>query len=167
MEPQHAGLAADTNFWVLLSTLLFLAIAIAKGKGAVLAMLDARTDRIRHQLDEAERLHEQARELLSDYQKKHNDALKTSTEIIEHARQSAAQIEVEAKAKLEEQLKRREEQVVSRIKMAEDAAIADIRNRAADLAVIATRHLLADQLKAGADADLVDQSIGKIKSQLN
>ena len=51
---EHHGLFGDTSFWVLLSTLGFAILVYVKGRAPLLNILDSRTARIKHELDEAE-----------------------------------------------------------------------------------------------------------------
>ena len=120
MAVEHsAGLVGDTNFWVLVSTAIFALIVFKKGRKPILDMLDSRTAKIKAELDEAERLRIEAQDLLSESQKKHRDAIQTAQKIIDNAQQTAARLETEAQTKLEESLKRREEQLLDRITRAE------------------------------------------------
>ena len=51
-----AGLLQSTTFWVVVSTVVFAIVAYKKGRGPILKILDDRTDRIRNELEEAERV---------------------------------------------------------------------------------------------------------------
>lgn len=166
MATEHAGLLQDTHFWVLLATLGFAALAYKKGKAPLLSMLDGRTARIKADLEEAEKLRLEAQDLLADCQKKHRDALQTSQKIIDNAKETATRLQKESEKKLEESLKRKEAQLLERISRAETAAIAELRNQAADIAVKASETLLTDALtKRG--AKMVDESIAEIPARMN
>lgn len=166
METEHAGLLQDTHFWVLLATVIFAIIAYKKGKAPLLNMLDSRTARIKRELEEAERLRIEAQDLLAVVQKKHRDALQTSQKIIDTARETALRLQTDAEKKLEETLKRKETQLLERISRAESAAVAELRNQAADIASRAAVTLLDDAL-AKRGGKLVDQAISEIPEKLN
>jgi F-type H+-transporting ATPase subunit b len=170
MEPaqieQSAGLLADSNFWVLMATVIFAIVAYKKGRVPVLAMLDARTAKIKADLEEAERLKNEAQALLTDIQKKHADAVRTSQKIIDNARQTATRLQEEAATKLTDSLKRREEQLLDRIARAETAAVQELRHQAADIAAKSAEILLQDAMsKRG--AKLVDEAIAELPGKLN
>lgn len=166
MAAEHAGLLHDTNFWVLLSSIAFAAIVWKKGRKPILDILDSRTNRIRTELEEAERLRIEAQDLLSETQKKHRDALQTAQKILDNAHKNAAAIEKDAQSKLEETLKRREEQLLQRIQRAEAAAVQELRQQAADIASRAAEIMLEETLdKRG--AKLVDEAIDDIPARLN
>ncbi len=161
---EHHGLLGDTGFWVLVSTLVFLGVAYVKGRGPILTMLDARTARIKHELDEAERLREEAQELLSETQRQHREALQTAQRIIDNAKDTAARIETDAARKLDETQKRREEQLIERINRAESTAVAELRRQAADIAAKAAEQLLRDAMGKNGTA-LINEAINDIPAK--
>ncbi|MDY0008958.1 MAG: hypothetical protein RBS08_04560 [Bdellovibrionales bacterium] len=165
MAAEHTGLLADSNFWVLLAAAAFAVIAWKKGRKPIIDMLDARTERIRSELEEAERLRIEAQDLLSETQKKHRDALQTAQKIIDNAKKNAEALEADAHKRLEESLKRREEQLIDRIQRAEAAAVQELRDQAADIAARAAEIMLEDALdKRG--VKLVDEAIEDLPARL-
>lgn len=156
----------STEGWVVISTLIAAAIVVVKGKGPVLAMLDARADKIRRTVEEAEQLKAEAEALLADSQKKHRDALQTAQKIVDHAKETAARLQQEAEEKLEQSLQRREAQLLDRITRAQDAAVQSIRNQAVDLATGAARQILEEAM-AKRGPKLVDEAIADIPARLN
>jgi len=167
MAVEHsAGFFSDTASWVLLSTVIFAVVAWKKGRKPLLDMLDTRTSRIKTELDEAERLRIEAQDLLSETQKKHRDAIQTAQKIIDNAQQTAKRLEETSQMKLEDSLKRREEQLLERIARAEAAAIQQLRDQAADIATRAAEVLLEDAM-AKRGPKLVDEAIAEIPDRLN
>lgn len=166
MAVEHSGLLADSNFWVLLAALGFAAIVWKKGRKPILDMLDGRTERIRAELEEAERLRNEAQDLLSETQKKHRDALQTAQKILDNAQKNAAALEQDAQRKLEESLKRREEQLLDRIQRAEIAAVQELRAQAADIATRAAEIMLEEAI-AKRGPKLVDEAIDELPSRLS
>ncbi len=166
MAAEHSGLLADSNFWVLLAAIGFAAIVWKKGRKPIVDMLDSRTERIRAELEEAERLRNEAQDLLSETQKKHRDALQTAQKILDNAQKNAAALEVDAQRKLEESLKRREEQLLERIQRAEIAAVQELRAQAADIATRAAEIMLEEAL-AKRGGKLVDEAIDELPQRLS
>jgi F-type H+-transporting ATPase subunit b len=82
---------------------------------------------------------------------------------VEAAKAEAKRVELEAKAKLDEFVKRRTAQAEMKIAQAEAQAAADVRKAAAELAVAAAGSILASS--KGDDA-FVD-GLKQVKSQLN
>jgi len=86
--------------------------------------------------------------------------------MLAQAHAEARRLEIDAKAKLEESLARRQLMAERKIATAEMQAAADVKSVAADLAAQAAETMLAQRL-AGAKADpLVDVAIGQMAAKL-
>ncbi|MCI3134662.1 F0F1 ATP synthase subunit B [Phenylobacterium aquaticum] len=159
---------AEAEFWVGVGLLIFLGIVIfvAKAPKAIAATLDARTATIQADLDEAARIREEAQRLLASLQVERAEAERQAKEMLEAAHEQARLFEVEAKAKLEESLKRRQLLAERKIANAEAQAQAEVKAAAADLAAQMAEDVLVKRL-AGAKTDpLVDVAIGQLGSKL-
>lgn len=161
-----SALFHDTNFFVLISCVVFGVVAYKKGRAPLFAFLDARSARIKADLDEAARLRIEAQNLLADIQQKHRDAVSMSEQIIRAARDTATRLQTETEAKLQETQKRREAQLLERIARAEAAAVDDIRNKAADLAAQSAEAILAEAL-AKRGGKIIDETIADLGQKLN
>ncbi len=153
--------------------LLVLALVVLFGilwkpaKKAILGGLDSRAERIRSELEEANRLKEEAQAALATFQRKQRDAMQEAEQIVEHARQEADRLRAQAAEALEEQLQRREQQAMDRIANAERSAAAEIRGAAVDLAVSAAAKLIADQVDEAKSAALIDEAIADLPKRLH
>lgn len=159
---------AEAEFWVGVGLLIFLGIVIfvAKAPKAIAATLDARTATIQADLDEAARIREEAQRLLASLQVERAEAERQAKEMLEAAQEQARQFETDAKAKLEESLKRRQLLAERKIANAEAQAQAEVKAAAADLAAQMAEDVLVKRL-AGAKTDpLVDVAIGQLGSKL-
>lgn len=155
------------EFWVLLAFVIFVALLWKKIAGAFVGVLDARTEKIRQELDEAQRLREEAQSLLASYQRRQRDAQKEAEEIIAHAREEAERLRRQAAADLEASLKRRETQAIDRIAQAEAAAMQEVRTLTVDLAIAASRKLLSENLPQSQQDALVAQAVAELPRHLN
>lgn len=162
----HASLLADPHTWVLFSAILFAIVAFIKGKAPVLGMLDARTTRIKIELEEAARLKKEAHDLLTEYRQKHADAVNTAQKIIDNAHEAAALIQKEAEAKMQEYVAVREKLLTERIARAENMAVQSLREQAAEIAAAAAEKLLADGA-AKNGAKLVDEAIVELPKRIS
>lgn len=164
----ESGFLADTHNWVLISTIVFAYFFLKFAKNLIVGALDARTERIRNELAEAERLRTEAQELLAQYQRKHRDAMKDAEEIIEHARETAARLTEEAKEDLETTMKRREAALEEKISRAEASAMQEIRERASVLAIEAAEKLILEKLsQKDGHAKLIDESISQMDGKFH
>ena len=154
-------------FWEGLAFVIFIAVAAKMGGKRITAALDARSDAIRDELDQARRLREEAQSLLAEYQRKRRDAEKEADEIVEHAKEEAVALRAQAECKLEEDLARRTRLAEEKIGRAEAQAIQDVRNTAIDVAVAAAQKLIAENLDDGRAKALIDDAIGEVQKNVH
>lgn len=153
--------------WVALAFIVFVVLVWKPTQKAILSVLDDRSARIRKELNEAEKLREQAQALLAQYETKYRDAMKEAETILAHARDEAQRLSQQAARDLETSLKRREELALQRIAQTEQQAAAEVRGAAVDVAVAAAERLLREKLD-GAKADaLIDQAIKELPAKLH
>ena len=164
----HGGaIFTAPEFWVALGLALFLFFVGKRAFNLVGVALDDRALRIKNRIDEASRMAEEAQVLLATYERKQRDAAEEAESILDNARREAQRFSAEAKADLERTLKRREVQAMERIAQAEQAAVAEVRGRAVDVAVEATRRLMAEQLTPAQSDALIDAAIKELPNKLN
>jgi F-type H+-transporting ATPase subunit b len=158
----------DATFWVGLSFLVFVGLMIYfKVHKMIIDGLDERSKKIAKELEEAQRLREEAQALLATYERKQRDAVEEAEAMLQHAREEARREAEIAAAKLEEALERREALSLEKIRMAEAQAEKEVRDAAIDAAIEAARQVIEsklDQARAGA---LVDDAIGDLRRHLN
>ena len=155
------------EFWVALATIIFAVLAFRPAAKAVTAMLDDRADKIRQELEEAQRLREDAQATLASYQRRQRDALKEAEDIIAHAREEAERLRLHSTADLEAAMKRREAQAMDKIAQAEALALQEVKNLTVDIAVAAGGRLLVQNLDAQQSAKLIDASIADLRRNLH
>lgn len=159
---------ATPEFWVAVSFVIFLGIVWKAGAfRSMIGALDNRGQRVRHELDEAKRLREEASALLAEYQKKRGAAEQEAEEIVSNARAEAERVAREASERLTDFVKRRTEAAEFRIAQAEAQATQDVRNVAADAAIQVSETVLRDQLRGAAGQDFVAKSLGEVKAKLH
>ena len=156
----------DPTLWVAVGFVVLFIGLFKPAKGALLRALDQRTENIRHTLDEAASLREEAQQLLAEYQRKQRDALKETDDIIHHAEAEAKRLVREGEIELEKTLKRREEIALEKIAQAEVEAIREMRSLTVNIAVEATRSLIAGRLDEVRSNELLDQAIENISENL-
>ena len=155
------------EFWVALAFVIFAAAVYRPVGRMILAALDARGAKIREELDEAVRLREEAQALLAQYERQQSAAAAEAARILGHAGDEAARQAKHAAEALEAALERRKQQAMDRIARAEEEALAEVRSAAVDIAVGATRKLLAGRLDAKRRAALIDEAIAELDKQLH
>jgi F-type H+-transporting ATPase subunit b len=154
------------EFWVLVAFILFVGFMVWKARKALVGGLDARAARIKAEIDEAQRLREEAQALLAEYQKKQREALGEAEAMVKQAEEEGKRVRAKAETDLAAAMKRREQQALDRIAQAEAQALAEVRNLAADLAVSATQKLLVEKLDAAKAQTLVSDAIAELPRRL-
>lgn len=153
--------------WVTIGLVIFLFFAGPKIWRALVGFLDQRSMKIKADLDEAQKLKDEAQALLAEYQRKQRDALAEAEEIVAAA-QAQAQREIQdAAANLAASLTRREAASLEKIHQAEAHAIAEVRREAVDVATVATTRLIAQVLDDAKANALIDQSIAEVQHRLH
>lgn len=157
----------DPTLWVLFSFIVFMALAFVLGRRSVLGMMDAKIEKIREQIVNAEKLKSDAELLLSQYKSSLANASGEADTIIAKAKAQAADFRRQADQDFEETMSRRESLLKSRIEQMERAAIDDIRQYAAELAVSASTEIISQKLSSADAKRLADNSIDQISEKLN
>jgi F-type H+-transporting ATPase subunit b len=158
----------DAEFWVALAFVVFISgLAYLGVHKMIIRSLDQRSGRIKAELDEAARLKAEAMALLTEYQRKRQDAETEAQSIIAGAKAEAERLAVEAKAKAEEFVARRTKMAETKIAQAEAQAVADVRGAAADAAIAAAEKILTAQATGKVAGDLVAQGIDDVRKKLN
>ena len=156
------------TFWVGLSFFIFVGLMLYyRVHRTVIGALDDRASRIRSELEEAQRLREEAQALLASYERKQRDAMAEIESIREHARAEAAREAELAAAKLKESLKRREELSLEKLALAETQAAQEVREAAVEAAIAAAREVIRGKLDREGARALVDDTIRELRQHLN
>jgi F-type H+-transporting ATPase subunit b len=160
-------LLQDAEFWTGLALLVFVALMFALGvhKAAGKA-LDSKAAKIQAELDEAQRLREEAQGLLASLKAQREQTEKLAAEMLANAKVEAKRLEAEAKARLEEQIKRRQELAERRISNAEAQASAEVKAAAAELAAQMAEGVLAQRIKGAKSDPLIDVAVGQLAAKL-
>jgi len=158
----------DPETWVAIAFVIFVAILVwLRLPGMIVQTLDARSARIKAELEEAARLRKEAEAVLAQYQRKRAEVQIEAAAIIDNARREAERMAAEAAAMSEEFIARRTRMAETRIAQAEAHAIAELRAAAADAAIAAAEKLLIDTTHGRAADVLIENGIRDIKANLN
>ncbi|MFP4275413.1 MAG: F0F1 ATP synthase subunit B [Paracoccaceae bacterium] len=172
-SPAHAAEGpffslANTDFVVLLGFLLFIAILVYFKVPAKLSeMLDKRAAGIKSDLDEARALREEAQSLLASYERKKKEVQDQADRIVAHAKEEARLSAEQSQRDLDASIKRRLQAAEDQIASAQAAAIRDVRDRAAEVAIAAARQLIAKQMTARKGNALIEDAIAQVGAKLH
>ena len=151
------ALLSNAEFWVVAGVALFFVMITAlKVPGVAARALDDRAAKIQAALDEAERLREEARDLVTSLKARREEAEVQAKEMLKDAKAEAKRQEAEAKIRLEEQIARR----------TEAQAAADVNAAAIDLASRMAESVLAARLAGSKSDPSLDRAIGQLGERL-
>lgn len=158
----------NSNFVVLIAFLVFVGILLyAKVPGRIGGMLDARAAQIKAELEEAKNLREEAKALLSSYEKKQKEVQEQAERIVSAAKDEAMAAAAQAKADLKTSIARRLAAAEEQIAAAEAGAIREVRERAIAVAVAAAGDILSKQMTAEGAAASIDAAIAQVDAKLH
>jgi len=170
MNEHESGWGAVLNnphTWVYVGLLIFVVLIGPKIWKALSAMFDKRALKIKADLDEAQKLKDEAQALLAEYQRKQRDAMREADDIIANAKSLAQRQIKDSAEKLEQSLIRREKASLDKIAQAEAQAVAEVRREAVDVATAAAAKLIQSQLDGAKAGALIDQAISEVAKKLH
>ena len=155
------------EFWVAIAFLIVVALAGRAIWRTIVTALDNRAASIQARVEEAEKLRIEAEELLASYRRKQRDAVNETAAIVERAREEAVRLGERLSADLDRAITRREQQAKDRIAQAEASAVDEVRAAAVDVAMEATRRVLAETIKDKKADALIDDTIKDLPNRLH
>ena len=153
-------------FWLLVAMIIFIAVIWKPAKNGIIGGLDGRAERIRNELDEARQLHDDAKSLLAKYQRQLHEGESLAQEIVERGEADRKRLEEKMRTDFEAMIERRTKQAEDRIAQEEARAVQEVRGRAADLAVRATRKILTDKMGGDQAQTMIQNAIGEVGQKL-
>lgn len=158
----------DASFWTATAFVSFLALLAYLGVfKSLIAGIDARSEKIRSDLADAEALRDEARRVLSETQAKVKAAEADARAIVDQARKEAEAYAATSRKDFQEFMTRRRAMAEDRIAQAEAQAIADVKAAAADIAIKASEIVLSKELRGAKGEALIAQRLHSVKSNLN
>ena len=151
------------SIFVAVGFAIFVILVWKKAGSALATMLDARSDKIRADLDEARALREEALDELHQFQRLHREASEEAKSILKTAEATAERIRENAEKAADEAIKRREQQATAKIKAAEAAMINELRSKAASLAVASAAQIISSKIDQDAAMGLIDDAAAEIE----
>lgn len=161
-EALHRAFWDTGTFWVTVAVALFLFAFGGRIVKGVVAAVDARADRIRADIAEAQRLRAEAERMLREAEERRTAALADAKRITADAEQRAARMAEALARDAEEAQVRRERVVAERIDAAGAAAVRDVREAATAVAVEAATRVLAEMLGPDDDRAGIDRAVAAL-----
>src|SRR5438105_8797419 len=151
----------DTNE-IIWGTLAFIILLVAMYKlafPAVTKMMNDRTERIRRNLDDAERVKGEAQSILEEYQRQLADAKNEANRIIEEARQTAEALRRDLMQRAEAEVAELRQRSAEDISAAQERALSDLRGRISELVIGAAEKVVERSLDRDTNLALIESYI--------
>jgi F-type H+-transporting ATPase subunit b len=159
LPPVNELIWGSISFVILFGVLAKFAFPAAK-KG-----MEARTERIKNDLEGAESAKTEANRVLDEYRAQLADAKAEAGRIIEEARQQGDAVRKDQEQRLQTELTAMRDRAAADVESAKVQAIADLRGEVANLAIGAAEVVVGKNLDRDTQSQLVDQYIASVQNR--
>jgi len=157
----------DATFWVSISFFIFLGVLIYfKIPQKVINALNESIDSIKNEVDNAESLKEESKNILDEYEKKISNAKNEVKEMVEAAAEEADKAVLKTNEEFHVQMENRKKNTEVRIKQMKNQALRDIKNASVKISIQAVEVLLKNSLDKNKLNKIFNSSIEETKSAL-
>ena len=157
----------DATFWVAVSFLIFVLLLIYfKIPLKVKNLLDENINQIKKQVDESEKLKEEAKNRLSEYEKKMVGSKSEIRKMIKDANEKAEKNIIKSNEIFHQQMYTKKKNTDEKIKQLKSQAYKDIKNASVNIAFESVEKLLLNSLDKSKLDKIYNQSIEETKLAL-
>ena len=157
----------DATFWVAISFLIFVILLIYfKIPSKVKNILDENINQIKKQVDESEKLKEEAKRQLAEYEKRIGDSKSQVNKMIKEANDQAEKNIIKSNEVFHKLIEIRKKNTEEKIKQLKNQAIKDIKNASVKIAFESIEKLLLNSLDKSKLDKIYSQSIEETKLAL-
>jgi F-type H+-transporting ATPase subunit b len=137
----------DATFWVAVSFFMFIGVLIYfKIPQTVKKLLDENILNIKNQINEAERLKEEAKNILSEHEKKISNSKADVKSMINKANEESERIVIRTNDEFYNLMENRKKNAEEKIKQMKNQAIKDIKNMSVKIAIESVEKLLKNSI---------------------
>tara|TARA_B110001454_G_scaffold41366_1_gene40651 strand:+ start:815 stop:1312 length:498 start_codon:yes stop_codon:yes gene_type:complete len=160
-------MTVDATFWVAISFFIFLGILIyLKVPQKINNLLTDKINEIKKELNEAERLKIEAKDLLSNYENKIDKSKKETQDIINLAKEDAEKNILEKTNKFHQLIENKKKNAEQKIIQMKENALKDIKNISVNISIEAVEHLIKNSIDENKIAKLYTKSLEQTKTSL-
>ena len=157
----------DATFWVAISFFIFFGILIyLKVPQKINNLLTDEINEIKKELNEAERLKFEAKNLLSNYENKIDKSKKETREIINLAKKDSEKNILEKTKKFHQLIENKNKYAEQKIIQMKENALRDIKNISVKVSMEAVGHLIKNSIDKNKIAKLYIKSLEQAKTSL-
>ena len=157
----------DATFWVTISFLIFLGIlAYFKIPQKIRETLEQNILKIKNQINEAEKLKEDAKNILTEHEKKISNSKKEVREMINKASEEAEKNVIRVNKEFHNLMENRKKNAEERIRQLKNQAEKDIKNASVKIAIESVEKLIKNSLDKSKLDKIYSSSIEETKLAL-
>ena len=157
---------SDPQFWVAVAFVAFIVAIFNPVRKILTSSLDTQIKDIKNKIDEAENLKNETQTTLSEIKKRQNDVQIEIQDIHKDAEKKVKQLEINAEAKLKDQVAKRQILAEAKIDQLTRDANNLIQSHISSTAIAATISILQQKLNNQEKQKLIDKSIEELGSAL-
>jgi len=157
----------DATFWVAVSFFIFLGVLVyLKIPNKINNSLANQINEIKNEIQEAEKLKVESKNLLSDYESKIEKSKKETQEIINYAKKSSEKTILEMTEKLHQSIENKKKNTEQKIVQMKENALKDIKNTSVKISIDAVEHIIKNSIDKKKLEKLHLKNIEQTKSAL-
>ena len=157
----------DATFWVAISFFIFLGILIyLKVPQKINNLLTDKINEMKKELNEAERLKFEAKDLLSNYENKIDKSKKETQDIINLAKEDAEKNILDKTNKFHQLIENKKKNAEQKIIQMKENALKDIKKISVNISIEAVEHLIKNSIDENKIAKLYTKSLEQTKTSL-
>ena len=157
----------DATFWVAISFFIFIAgLVYLKVPQKINGSLINQIKEIKNELNEAEKLKEEAKNLLSDYESKIDKSKKETKEIINLAKKNSEELILERTQKFHEIMDNKKRMIEQKIIQMKENALKDIKNISIKISLEVAENLIKKSIDKSKLEKLYIKNLEQTKSAL-
>ena len=160
-------MTVDATFWVSISFFIFLGgLVYLKVPQKINNSLNSKIDDIKKELDEAEKLKDEAKDLLSDYENKIDKSKKETQQIINLAKKKSEKTILEKTKNFYQMMDVRKKSAEQKIIQMKNNALKDIKDISVKISIEAVKHLIEKSVDKNKLEKLYEKSLDETKTAL-
>ena len=156
----------DPQIWVAISFILFFSFCGKFIWSKLSSFLDSKIDSIGTEIKDAEKLHNDAKLLLSSETKKFQDLDKEIANILKDGKLQLQELQLKNKNNIDIEIKKIEKSSLEKINYLEKQVINDIKNKIAAQAIQMTQSFLIKELNTSVQLDNFNLFVNEIETSL-
>ena len=157
----------DATFWIAISFFIFFAILIyLKVPQKMNSSLTDKINEIQQELEGAEKLKKEAKNLFADYENKIDKSKKETKEIIDSAKKESEKAIIEKTKKFHQIIEERKKSTEQKIVQMKENALKDIKNISVKISIEAVENLIKNSIDKNKLENLYNKSLEQAKIAL-